>query len=316
MHPLLNPPTSLRRLQIETTTWCNLKCVGCPRTIDTNKGVWENRHMPVAMFRRIIDHMPPAYVAVLQGIGEPTLHPDILELVTIARGSGKFQGVSFNTNALAHGIDFYRKLIHAGLNHLSISVDSFNQDIAERCRSGTLTRKLRERVVELRREFPLNYTISIVLSRLNLYDFPNTLAELNGIGKFMVEIQPMMIYAGQPPEPGQEDKYLGPDEVTLFNRMRDLITPTLPNLEIITAGPLWHEGRMVRCTRPFTSPYVTVDGYLTPCCTILSPDVYGQTSVHDMTFEDAWRSPGVSDWIKSYIEKQPDICIGCTFNPM
>ena len=47
---LFAAPKRLRRLQIEITTGCNLRCAGCQRTIGMAQGTWHNAHMPLTRF--------------------------------------------------------------------------------------------------------------------------------------------------------------------------------------------------------------------------------------------------------------------------
>ena len=81
----IQPPDRLRRLQIEITTGCNLRCVGCQRTIGMKDRSWRNTHMPIDRFRAIIRNAPPSQALILQGIGEPTLHPSLGAMIDEAR---------------------------------------------------------------------------------------------------------------------------------------------------------------------------------------------------------------------------------------
>src|SRR5262249_2807499 len=88
-----------------------------------------------------------------------------------------------------------------------------------------------------------------------------------------------------------------------------------PGLQIMQAGSLGEAPVDARCSRPFRSPYVTIDGYLTPCCTSFDPAVLGHTSVVALPMADAWRQPGVRTWVADCFARDPAICIGCCFNP-
>ena len=78
----LDPPEQLRRLQIEVTTYCNLFCKECSRTMGLNAGTWVDNHLSQAKFERLIEHSLPAEILVLQGVGEPTLNPDMIGKIT------------------------------------------------------------------------------------------------------------------------------------------------------------------------------------------------------------------------------------------
>ena len=59
---LFAAPERLKRLQIEITTGCNLRCGGCQRTIGMEEGTWRNAHMPVARFAAVLNNAPPSDV--------------------------------------------------------------------------------------------------------------------------------------------------------------------------------------------------------------------------------------------------------------
>ena len=73
-------PDILNMVVVEVTTYCNLKCSGCVRTIMTDEDEWSNKHMPVEDFRKVVDALPAAKLFVPQGIGESTMHPKIVEI--------------------------------------------------------------------------------------------------------------------------------------------------------------------------------------------------------------------------------------------
>ena len=104
---LFSAPARLRRLQIEITTGCNLRCAGCQRTLGMAEGTWRNAHMPLDRFAAVLGNAPPADAIILQGIGEPTLHPGLPEMIGLARETGRYGVVSFNTNALARETAYY-----------------------------------------------------------------------------------------------------------------------------------------------------------------------------------------------------------------
>lgn len=128
---------------IEITTRCNLKCRFCARAILKR----EARDMDQAAFRRIIDLLPHAYRVTLVGLGEPLLHPDILDMVAIASSQGRRTGLV--TNAMCLDADLSRGLVESGLHSIAFSIDAPNQELASRIRPGTDL----DRVINNIREF-------------------------------------------------------------------------------------------------------------------------------------------------------------------
>ena len=177
---------SIDTVQVETTSDCNLKCQGCLRTLRLAHRGWTSRHMPADLFARVLDHLPICRVLILNGTGEPMLNPDISAIVRMARDSGKFQGLTFNSNGLARDIPAFVEVAKAGLSFLSVSVDSLTQAVADKVRGGTRVDKLAKRVRELAAALPIPLTITTVVCRENLLDVGETLAQLNGLGRFTV----------------------------------------------------------------------------------------------------------------------------------
>ena len=300
------------QLQIEITTDCNLKCEECPRTIGMARQHWVSRHMSIDDFRLIVEHAPRAAVATLQGVGEPTLHPLLGDFIPIVRASGKFQHVILNTNALARDLDYYRKLHETGLTTVSISVDSLNQEVAALCRFGTKVEKLKQRIVDLAAIFP-GLSITLVASRLNVADIPATLVWLNKAGNYRVEIQVAIDFKR---DHAQTNALSNSESHALLNRILGM-KDEIQNLSLaFSPSMLSVAGQAVsRCNKPFLAPYVTIDGFLTPCCVCYDESLYGHANLIRSDMQSLWATPVVSGWLQSYLRKSPDMCTGCSFNP-
>lgn len=299
-------PEHINRLQIEITTGCNLTCAGCQRTIFMEEKRWKNINMKLAQFERLITHAPRANAVILQGIGEPTLHNQLPEMIRFAKATGKFGVISFNTNALLHGADYYARLKELGLGHVSISVDSLDPQTAEKLRGGTDVALLRRAVREIGALFG-NITLSIVLSRTNLPELPRLVGELYSLGGRFIEIQPLISYAAS-----SDPNCLRKDDLNLALAFIQQANARYPGLTLMPAAGLQPNGN--RCRRPFHAAYATVDGFLTPCCTTNDVDLFGRTSLVEMSWQDAWNAPGVVRWMEAFFSRDHEICHGCAFN--
>jgi len=308
---LSNPfavPQRLKRLQIEVTSRCTLACRGCQRTIALRQRRWADLDLSVESFQQIVRHMPPADLLVLQGVGEPTLHPALAEMIRLGRASRRFQDISFNTNALAQPVETFAALRAAGLGHLSISVDSLEPETAARARAGTDVGELSQRIGALVRLFEGRVTLSVTLSRLNQGELGPLLDRLAHLGGRVIEIQPLVAYAG-----GPEDLALSPVDLARATELIEARRRALPGVEILPAAAMTPNG--TRCRRPLQSAYVTVEGLLTPCCVTNDTALWGRTSVLTQPFARAWAAPGVAGWLSGSLDAEPAVCLGCGFNP-
>lgn len=120
------------RLWIETAASCNLRCVMCP-----------NRDMPAArkglmdfgLFRKIIDECAEFTGDVyLHHRGEPLMNPALFDMIKYARTAGL--KTRFHSNGALLNDERIHKLLDAGPDMVSFSVDGFAKDSYERIRQG------------------------------------------------------------------------------------------------------------------------------------------------------------------------------------
>ncbi|WP_243358656.1 radical SAM protein [Fundidesulfovibrio terrae] len=309
-------------LQIEVTTHCNLRCPECSRTLHSANGTWENLHMPVALFESIVRKCPPASTLIVQGVGEPTLHPEFLELLACAKGLGKFGAITFYTNGLARPVQYYLDLLESGLSGFVISVDSFDPDIAKSCRAGTDVARLRTLLAAVSRRTRPN--VSIVLSMKNLADLPATLLELNALGPVTVSIQPLANYRPEVDDNTPNQYALNEEAMQVYEAMKSGFKELYPNLDVCDAGLAYARKNgeasrfgagKVYCRRPFTYPFITSAGYLSPCCLVHEPDVLGRASLAGRSFDEVWASRSVQDWLHELVTATPAVCADCILNP-
>ena len=137
-------------LDIESTGVCNLRCPFCATTTKT-WGPDEPGYMKLDLFRRIIDEGAAEGLCSikLSFRGEPTLHQRLSEMVAYAKQKGILD-VYFNTNATLLTEALIQRLIDAGLDRISISVEGITKDAYEKYRPGAKYEEVIENVKRLR----------------------------------------------------------------------------------------------------------------------------------------------------------------------
>jgi putative metalloenzyme radical SAM/SPASM domain maturase len=111
------------RLSVEITTKCNLNCEICPKQSP-------NYHQPdtdmdFEIFKKLKTVFPHLKSLVLNGIGEPLLHPDIEKFIAFAKNympENSFIGIK--TNGVFLSDVKLKELIKEGLNRVFVSIDS------------------------------------------------------------------------------------------------------------------------------------------------------------------------------------------------
>lgn len=126
-------PDTPAELRIEITNRCNLNCKFCDRAAMKRS----TTDMSLDLFTKI------CFESVEMGIqklglnrfGEPTMHPQLPEMVSIAKKLGAIN-IEFATNATLLTEDLAEKLIDAGLDRIEFSIDSMNPRLYNKLRVG------------------------------------------------------------------------------------------------------------------------------------------------------------------------------------
>jgi len=112
-------------LIIEPVSACNLRCIMC---YQIDESFTDNKEfmgkMSLDLFKKIIDdaHAIGVKAITLTGRGEPTLHPQLGEMLEYC--SGKFYELKMNTNATLLNEKLIHKILKSGINDIVFSVDS------------------------------------------------------------------------------------------------------------------------------------------------------------------------------------------------
>jgi len=137
----------LSRLYIEPTNACNLNCRTCVRN-SWNEPIGM---MNMETYRKLIAdlHTIPSLQKIsFWGFGEPLLHPDIVEMVSLAKQLGV--QTQMITNALLLDKNKAEGLVAAGLDSIVVSVDGTTTKTNADIRSGADLDLVKENINHLR----------------------------------------------------------------------------------------------------------------------------------------------------------------------
>lgn len=132
-HPAGRPFPS--KLFVEVTTRCNLRCAMCVKE-SSGQGIREG-HMSREAFARLAPALPTLGALILNGIGEPLLHPDLERFVEAGRRAMPDESwVGFQTNGQLLGPKRARSLAEAGVDRICISADAVTPELFRALRGG------------------------------------------------------------------------------------------------------------------------------------------------------------------------------------
>jgi putative metalloenzyme radical SAM/SPASM domain maturase len=168
------------KLFVEVTTYCNLQCSMCVK--QNGIGGISEGIMSMETFERLTPAFPHLDSLVLNGIGEPLLHPDLEIFISRARSLlPENAWVGFQSNGMALSDDRAASLIDAGLDRICISLDTVSDVSFRSIRRGGEMRGIMAAFASLKkararsRMRDLRIGIEFVLMRNNLADLPEAI---------------------------------------------------------------------------------------------------------------------------------------------
>ncbi len=281
-------------LDLEVTSYCNLRCPMCYRTFEG----WEKKNHPRLgymdwnLFKKCIDEGADygLYAVKLNYEGEPLLHPKLPEMIAYAKKKGVVD-VQFNTNGVLLKGDLAKKIIDAGVDKVIISFDSIKKERYESIRVGAVFEEVVRNVeefVKLRNESGRKgpcIRISMVKMKENLDEVDEFYRFWKERGVDLVTYVNYVNYKGKDPE--ADKRYISHPI-----RLRD----------DFVCAQLWQ--RM----------FVLQDGTITPCCGDLdAQEVLGNAwtdSLRDVWLGDKFSRLRDLHWSGRY--KEMKICRTCT----
>jgi radical SAM protein with 4Fe4S-binding SPASM domain len=154
-------------LDIEATNACNLRCIMCPR----DKSSKEVGYMDFEMFKKIIDECSGKGVRkiFLHKDGESLLHPMLPEFVRYAKDAKAAEILSVTTNGTLLNQELAERLLEAGLDEVSISIDAATPETSKKIKGRPMYETVERNLVNLFRmnkTFP-NISVRFIRMREN-----------------------------------------------------------------------------------------------------------------------------------------------------
>ena len=318
----------LRRLYLEPTSRCNLRCAMCFRNswIDETTG-----DMDETTFKKVLAHIPESVETVFfGGMGEPLAHPHILDMVRAVSAPGRRTELLSNGSLLTEEVS--AALLDAGLDMLWLSVDGLSEERYENIRRNSHLATLKRHLIafnqlrfSLQREVKLG--IAFVVMKSNVSD----LAELPWFASYY-RVNEVNVSHVIPTDEHTESELLyknvlesdfggsnvPPSAPRLHLPLMDWTAPGMPQAaaKLLSAGMceiFLSKQRLLRPARQcrFIEEgmcFVRHDGFVSPCMSLLRTSRLfwaGKTrvnhhhffgNVRDTPLDAIWTSPDYADF--------------------
>lgn len=335
-----DPP--LRKVYVEPTTACNLDCPICVRhSWDEPGGVME-----MATYRRLIKGLrdaPALQSVAFWGLGEPLLHPHIVEMVALAGELGA--RTELITNGLLLDAQMAEGLILAGLDTLVLSVDGASPEAHAGIRAGADLRLVRQNVghlLALRHMNPRGTPeigLEFVVTRRNLAELPGLRRLAHDLEASFIVVTNVLPYSREFKEdvlywlaagshrPGERSRWSPEIVLPRLDTRPEVLAPLLGLLRYGgTIDPLLGRPERAygycRFVREGTAS-VAWDGGVSPCiplmhsytCYVLGREKairrHTVGNVHDESILDIWQGADYRQFRRRVVEFDFSPCADC-----
>ena len=286
-------------LSIEPTTSCNLRCPECPsglRSFTRPTGMLE-----VELFQKALDDCSKDLIyLILYFQGEPYLHPNFHNMVSLAKSRKLYVATSTNAHYLTD--EHARATVESGLDRLIISLDGTDQSTYESYRIGGKIEKVLEgtkNIIKWRKKLKADkpYVVfQFLVTAKNEHQIPEVKALADEIGVDDVWFKTAQVYEY---ENGHElipvdSKY------SRYRQRRDGKWELKNKFEN-------------RCWKMWHSAVITWDGKVVPCC--FDKDAsHEMGNIRDIEFIKIWQSKKYNQFRAKLLNNRSSIemCKNCT----
>ncbi len=293
---LFHIPSLPQVAQIEVTNACNLSCRMCQRL---DLGV-KLDHMDIKTYEKVIRRLGNSVKSVtLTGWGEPLFHPQIIDMVKIAKKAGK--KVQLTSNALL--LTEYKRspLINAGLDSISFSIDDLRAPMMEKDTLGHPIRNQLTNIEAFMKEIKLLPTRPSVVIQTTLHSGrENKIFEIikyaAKIGADMVNVNRLDVrfatflkrpnYMEEKNFVEKMEKIADKYQIRVDFRPHTAFTGFLRQLYKKTIPLMHHKGK--HCLRVYNYIYVNRNGEVTPCCAL---PLWSVGDLMNQRMRTIWTSP-------------------------
>jgi len=298
--------------QIEITTYCNLRCSTCKEFTDQFGSEAEIlKHLDFGKFKKIFERLPYLKRVRLNGVGEPLLHPEFLEMIQFVNSKGI--EIEFFSNGTMFREEVSQELIKYGVNTIFFSIDGAERDTFERIRKGAKFDEVMQnirRFVELKKKSGLETPDAVAITTLskdNISEVPAIVELVHSLG-----LKKMMIKRMIPWVEELEGKIVSREEhdsirigIEAAKRLGIKLNTGSFTKALVNEPAL---SLITNCMWPWSSTYITVDGWVTPCCNIYDPRTLNFGNIFEKDFAAIWGSEEFKEFRCQIKKGETKIC--------
>jgi radical SAM protein with 4Fe4S-binding SPASM domain len=294
-------------VDIDLTNRCNLRCLGCPyhsphvNTVSQRNPAVTN--LSLDLFKGLCSELKTMNTnsLIFQGTGEPLLHPDVFDMISIAKAAGFH--VTLLTNGTLLDPDGAQALIHSGLDTIRVSLWASSVEQYQLNYPGNdpanfgkvvnglkLLAKLKD---EQKKLFP-HVLLYYVINRHNFQTIDAMVDLASGTGSNGLFFSPMHTVGGLLTSFGlsvDEERSIHLSLSRAKQRLKSLSISENVDWALLRykmAKALWQTHP---CYITWFHARIRVDGMVQPCGRCDSHVQFG--NLHENSFDEIWNGPAI-----------------------
>ena len=299
---------SYRRLAVALTTRCNLACKWCYRFDPKYKSVLD-MDLDFKVFQEFVKNTESRFRMVhLAGLGEITLYPKLIEAIRLSKELS--ENVKFTSNGVLLTPDNIKQYIEAGLTHIEISIDAFDEEKLREFRGVDLDHLVKI-VLYISEETDLHLQINSVVSSENSQWLIDMVHVFNKAKNIKVWHTIPLFETSQMRENGIKPLETKDYQELLLSLNKEIVSEGLnwklyPNAYGVRLDPVIEMKRKRNiCFSCFEDPYISVKGRFNFC----SRQEFSSVADISPGFEKAWNHPSLLKFRKNMLKGiYPEYC--------
>lgn len=298
-------------IYIETNNNCNFKCLYCqvPR--------WDKKsiYLSKTLFIRILDQISSLTKIRLQGIGEPLLNKEFIDMLKLGESRGIAMSF-FSNGSLCNG-RVAEQLAQLKNTFIIFSVDGATAETFEKIRAGGNFQEVKENIrnlVQLRgkKKQPM-ISIWSVITKDNIQEITQIIMLAKELGVDSISLQPFLNDWGKDEMKEYIDKVKldihSADTLNQISKAKEVAKENKIKLEVCYDSFI---SKKNKCTWPSKSAYIAANGDVVPCCMLADSDTVTMGNIFEKSFVQIWYSEKYRDFRKRIRRHDlPDYCKHC-----
>lgn len=282
-------------ISIEPTNYCQLACAECPtgtKELNRHKG-----YMNIELYEKLIQsvHKHTFYIN-LYFQGEPLLHPQIEQMIAIARKYRMY--VVLSTNGQLLNKEMSEKLVSLGLSKIIISMDGFSNKTYTKYRIDGDVEKVKFGIavlIKTKQKLHKKHPKIIVQTLVNKYNE-------NEIKKIKIWVKSL------------KDAKLSLKTMQIYHSFNFLPEKNKYSRYIFRNGK-WivkHKPKN-RCFRIWSQCVITHEGNVVPCCFDKNGN-YCMGNIQHQSIKEIWKNDQFTQFRMRILNERNNIsmCLNCT----